>query len=193
MHICVFCGSSFGKAEHVSAAQQVGRSLAERGIGIVYGGANTGMMGEVADAALAAGGTVVGVIPQALIDHEGAHKGLTELHVVDGLHERKALMAELSDAFVALPGGSGTLEELFEAWTWAQIGLHSKPVGLLNVDGYFDHLVRFVDHMVDEKLLRVPYKDMLIVESNFDRLLERYLDYRPANYNWAPDARPSLA
>ena len=179
MRLCVFCGSSSRKDEHILAARQFGTALAQRGIDVVYGGASVGMMGEVANAALAAGGSVIGVIPSELAEHEVTHRGLTELHVVDGLHQRKALMGELSDAFVALPGGIGTLEELFEAWTWGQLKLHAKPVGLLNVNGYFDHLLRFVDHMVDSQLLRPAHRDMLIVESDVDALLDRYTARQP--------------
>ncbi|WP_344633689.1 TIGR00730 family Rossman fold protein [Streptomyces glaucosporus] len=184
MRICVFCGSSGGGDGYLEAARRVGRTLADRGIGIVYGGARVGMMGAVADAALAAGGSVIGVIPQGLVAWEVAHEGLSELHVVPDLHRRKALMADLSDAFVALPGGAGTLEETFEAWTWGQLGLHAKPVGLLDVDGYYAPLLRFVDHMVAEGFLRAPYRRMLIVESDLDRLLERCADYRPPDYTW---------
>lgn len=184
VRICVFCGSSRGGAGYLEAARQVGRTLAARGIGIVYGGARVGMMGAVADAALAAGGSVIGVIPRSLLTWEVAHEGLSELHVVPDLHRRKALMADLADAFVALPGGAGTMEETFEVWTWAQLGLHTKPVGLLNVDGYYTPLLRFVDHMVAEGFLRTPYRRMLIAESDLERLLDRCTDYRPPDYTW---------
>jgi uncharacterized protein (TIGR00730 family) len=185
MRICVFCGSSNGQEVHLAAARLVGRTLAERGIGIVYGGAKVGTMGAVADAALAAGGEVIGVIPESLVNWEVAHDGLTEQHIVDGLHARKALMAELSDAFVALPGGVGTMEELFEVWTWAQLGLHDKPVGLLDVDGFYEHLLRFTDTMVEAGFLRKPYRDVLLVDSDLPALLDRFAAYRPPTYKWS--------
>lgn len=137
----------------------------------MYGGASVGIMGVLADATLAAGGRVVGVIPRALVDREIAHTGLTELHVVDTMHERKARMAELSDAFVALPGGLGTLEELFEIWTWGMLGLHDKPYGLLDVDGYYEPLIRFLDHARDEGFVRPAQRDRLVVDTDADRLL----------------------
>jgi uncharacterized protein (TIGR00730 family) len=149
VRICVFCGASTGRDEiYVRAAREAGAALARRGIGIVYGGGRIGMMGQVADAALAAGGSVIGVIPRDLDEREIGHGGLTELHVVDSMHERKALMAHLSDAFLALPGGFGTLEEFCEAVTWTQLGIHDKPCGLLNVEGYFDPLIAMFDHCV---------------------------------------------
>ncbi len=150
-NICVFCGARTGKNEaFVRAAADLGRELARRGVGIVYGGGHVGLMGVLADAALAAGGMVVGVIPQALADREVAHHGLTKLHVVSGMHERKALMADLSDAFVALPGGYGTFEEFFEIVTWLQLGIHDKPIGLLNVEAYYDPLIAMIDSSVRE-------------------------------------------
>lgn len=184
MRICVFCGSSRGSADYLEAARQVGHTLATRGFEIVYGGARVGMMGAVADAALAAGGSVTGVIPRSLLDWEVAHDGLSALHVVPDLHRRKALMADLADAFIALPGGAGTLEETFEVWTWAQLGLHTKPVGLLDTGGYYTPLLRFLDHMTAEGFLRAPYRRMLIAEPDLDRLLERYARYRPPDYTW---------
>lgn len=190
MRLCVYCGSSNGSARYVEVAAHVGATLASRGIGIVYGGAHVGTMGALADSALAAGGEVVGVIPQSLVEWEIAHTGLSELHVVDTLHARKATMAELADGFIALPGGTGTLEEFFEVWTWAQLGLHTKPVGLLDVDGYFTHLRRFVDHMVDEGFTRAPYRDMLIAEPELDALLDAFTAYRPPAYKWAEDELP---
>ncbi len=144
--VCVFCGSSDGaRPAYAAAASALGRTLAERGLTLVYGGSNVGMMRALADAALRAGGRVVGVIPEQLVGWERAHRGVTDLRVVGSMHERKALMVELSDAFVALPGGVGTLDELFEVLTWAQLGLHHKPCGLLDVEGYFDDLVRLID------------------------------------------------
>lgn len=188
MRMCVFCGSSAGRVRHVEVATEVGRALAERGIELVYGGGRVGTMGAVADGALTAGGSVIGVIPQRLVQWEIAHDGLTELHVVDTMHQRKALMADLSDAFVALPGGAGTLDELFEIWTWAQLGLHAKPIGLLNVDGFYDHLIAMIDHMVAEGFLKAPYRDMVLVDDDVERLLNRMERYEPSAYEWVEEA-----
>lgn len=178
--VCVFCGSSPGKREgYGEAARAAGRTIAERGLRLVYGGAMVGLMGAVADAALAAGGEVIGVIPEALAERELAHGGLTEIHHVKSMHERKAMMAEFSDAFVALPGGVGTLEELFEVWTWAQLGYHGKPVGLLNSEGYFDPLLVFVDRQCSEGFMKRDHRDMLVVESEAGLILDRFEAYRP--------------
>ncbi|MFE2754899.1 TIGR00730 family Rossman fold protein [Actinosynnema sp. NPDC059335] len=187
MRVCVFCGSSSGRVRHVDVARRVGAALAGQGVEVVYGGGRIGTMGALADGALAAGGTVIGVIPRSLVEWEVAHTGLTRLHVVGSMHERKALMAELADVFITLPGGAGTLEEMFEVWTWAQLGLHAKPVGMLNVDGYFTHLVRMVDHMVAEGFLKPPYREMLLVDDDFDRLLARCRDYRIPDYTWTEE------
>ncbi len=187
MRVCVYCGSSSGRGAYLETAAEVGTALAKSGAEIVYGGAHVGTMGALADAALAAGGTVIGVIPQNLVDWEVAHTGLTELHVVDTMHERKAKMVELADVFIGLPGGTGTLEEFLETWTWAQLGLHAKPLGLLDVDGFFTHFIRFLDHMVEEKFLRPPYRDMLLVDDDLGRLLERCAAYVPPNYVWSDD------
>jgi hypothetical protein len=192
----VFSGSSHGRGErYLQLAEQVGTELAGRGITVVFGGARVGTMGRLADGALRAGGRVVGVIPQGLAEWDVAHQGLTELHVVPDMHRRKALMAARSEAFIALPGGSGTLEELFEIWTWAQLGLHAKPIGLLNTSGYFTPLVALLDHMVREGFLHRPHRDMLIVEDDLDPLLARFADYRPPEYVWRenPDAPASAA
>jgi hypothetical protein len=184
-HICVFSGSSRGRGEkYVHVAEQVGAELARRGITVVYGGARVGTMGSLADGALRAGGQVVGVIPQGLADWEVAHEGLTELHVVADMHQRKAMMAARSDAFIALPGGAGTLDELFEVWTWAQLELHTKPIALLNTSGYFTPLIAFLDHMTREGFLHQPHRDMLIVEEDLDVLLARFAEYQPPNYVW---------
>ena len=165
MRLCIFCGSSPGARPHYAAATvELAQLLAGRGIGIVYGGASVGLMGLLADTALEAGGEVAGVIPEALERKEIAHGGLTELHVVGSIHERKALMAELSDGFIALPGGSGTLEELFEVFTWSQLGLHRKACALLNVAGYYDGLAAFLDHAVGERFLRPEHRAMLLCE-----------------------------
>ncbi|WP_039786584.1 TIGR00730 family Rossman fold protein [Actinoalloteichus spitiensis] len=186
MRICVFCGSSRGRGErYVEAARALGELLAARDIGLVYGGASVGTMGAVADATIAAGGSVTGVIPTQLVDREIAHPGLTDLRVVSDMHERKAMMAELSDGFIALPGGAGTLEELFEVWTWAQIGLHAKPLGLLDVGGYYQPLRRFVDHMVSEEFLAPVFRDMLLVGSEPAELLDRFVRYEPPENKWA--------
>lgn len=179
MRICVFLGSSFGRAAvYADVATQFGTLLADRGIGLVYGGGAVGLMGVIADAATAAGGEVIGVIPEALRAREHDHRGISELHVVKTMHERKALMAELSDAFVALPGGIGTFEELFEVWTWAQLGYHSKPCGLLDVAGFFGRMSGFIDHVVEEGFLRPEHREMLIVEREPVAMLDRLAGYR---------------
>jgi uncharacterized protein (TIGR00730 family) len=172
--VCVFCGSNSGaKPDYSAAARGIGRVIASRGMKLVYGGAAVGLMGALADAALAAGGEVVGVIPAFLVEREIAHQGLTVTHRVGSMHERKALMADLSEGFIALPGGAGTLEELFEIWTWAQLGHHRKPVGLLNVCGYFDLLIAFLDHQCGEGFMRREHRDMLPAEKDPDSLLDR--------------------
>jgi len=170
--VCVFCGSNPGTdAAFVAAARAVGTTLAERGIRVVYGGGRVGMMGALADAAQAAGGRVTGVIPRDLVEREIGHTGLDDLRVVGSMHERKALMAELSDAFVALPGGIGTLEELFEVYTWAQLGIHAKPIGLLDVAGFYAPLAGFLDHVVERGFLRPETRDALAVADDLDALL----------------------
>ena len=174
MRVCVFCGSSAGnRPVYLEAARELGRLLAERGIGLVYGGASVGLMGELADAVLAGGGESIGVIPRRLVDRELAHAGLTELHVVETMHERKALMAGLSDAFVVLPGGAGTLDELFEALTWAQLGLHAKPIVLLDVEDFFEPLVALADHLAEEGFVRREHRALLGVERDPAVLLDR--------------------
>lgn len=178
--ICVFCGSNPGNdPAYRAAAVALGETLAARGIGLVYGGASVGLMAVVADTVLAAGGEVVGVIPQMLVDKEIAHAGLSELHVVASMHARKAEMAALSDGFVALPGGVGTLEELFEIWTWAQLGAHSKPVGLLDVNGFYAKLEAFLDHVVAEGFLREGHRGMLISATDPGDLVDRFSAYTP--------------
>jgi hypothetical protein len=184
--LCVFSGSSpGGHPAYVQAAEELGRALAAHDLGLVYGGAQVGLMGAIADAALEAGGEVVGVIPQALVDREIAHTGLSELHVVGSMHERKAKMADLSDGFVALPGGMGTLEELFEVSTWTQLGLHSKPLGLLDVRGYYAQLAAFLDHAVAERFVTAEHREMLVVEQRAEALIEAFRRWRPpARAKW---------
>jgi len=185
VRVCVFCGSSPGNGPaYRAAAQRVGEVLAERGIGLVYGGASAGTMGVLADAALAAGGTVHGVIPQSLVDREVAHDGLTDLRVVADLHERKAAMSDLADAYLTLPGGAGTLEELFEVWTWAQLGLHRKPIALLDVAGYYQPMLRFLENMSAEGFLDPVFREMLIVTADVAEALDRFADYRPPRTKW---------
>jgi uncharacterized protein (TIGR00730 family) len=171
--VCVFCGSSSGAdPAYAEAAAEMGRLIAESGRTLVYGGGNVGLMGVVADAALAAGGKVIGVIPRSLMDREVGHGGVTELHVVGSMHERKALMAELSDGFLALPGGVGTLEEFFETWTWAVLGLHAKPFGLLDVMGFYGPLLGFLDQLVEKGFVKPKYRDMLVVGRDPAELLQ---------------------
>ncbi len=172
--LCLYCGSSPGdKPEYRDAAATFGRTLAARGIELVYGGGSVGLMGVAADACLGAGGRVVGVIPRLLMEKEVGHHNLTTMHVVENMHERKALMTQLSDGFIALPGGYGTLDELFEALTWLQLGYHGKPVGLLNVAGFFDHLITFLDHARDENFLRELHRDALSVDSDLVKLITK--------------------
>lgn len=178
--VCVFCGSAVGRRpEYRDATAQLGRELARRGITLVYGGGNIGLMGVLADAVLAAGGRVIGVIPQSLVDREVAHHGVTELRIVASMHERKALMAGLSDAFVTLPGGIGTLEEFCEILTWAQLGIHGKPVGLLNVAGYFRPLIELLDHAVGEGFLKARHRELMLVADDAVRLLDACAEFRP--------------
>jgi uncharacterized protein (TIGR00730 family) len=178
--VCVFCGSNFGAREiYADAAAETGRIIAGRGLTLVYGGSKVGLMGVLADAALAAGGKVIGVIPGALVEREIAHTGLTDLKPVASMHERKALMADLSDGFIALPGGAGTLEELFEVWTWAQLGHHRKPVGIVNAGGFFDALAAFLDHAERERFMRREHRDMLLVDDDPARLVDRFAAYEP--------------
>ena len=177
--LCVYCGSSPGfDPAYLASARRFGGLLGRQGIRLVYGGGDVGLMGAVADATLAAGGEVVGVIPQGLVDREVAHCGLTELHVTHSMHERKALMAELAEGFVALPGGLGTFEELFEIITWAQLGLHRKPIGILNEQGYYDALVAFVDHSVEAGFVRPEHRQLFCVEDNGEALLEHFDGWR---------------
>jgi uncharacterized protein (TIGR00730 family) len=187
MHaICVFCGSNAGARDsYIEAAREAGTVIAARGLTLVYGGAAVGLMGALADAALSAGGKVVGVMPRALVAREIAHQHLSDLYEVGSMHERKARMADLSNAFLALPGGAGTLEELFEIWTWGQLGHHAKPVGVLNVAGYFDGLLAFLNHVTNERFMRREHRDMLIAETDPGAILDRFADYEaPVVEKW---------
>ena len=178
--VCVYCGSNTGSdPAFAEGTRQLARRLVERDIRIVYGGGHVGLMGILADTAMAAGGEVVGVIPQALVDREIGHSGLSDLRVVGSMHERKALMAELGEAFIALPGGIGTLEELIEVYTWSQLGMHRKPLGVLNVSGYYDALAAFLDHAVRERFLRQAHRDVLVFEADPDALLARLARFEP--------------
>ncbi|MFT6660261.1 MAG: hypothetical protein ACJA0K_000233 [Maricaulis maris] len=180
--ICVYCGSNAGKdPAFIAAADRLGEVLALRGIAMVYGGGQVGLMGRIADATLAAGGRVVGVIPEFLALKEIAHMGLSELHVVRSMHARKAKMVKLSQAFIAMPGGIGTMEEMFEVWTWAQLGQHRHPVGLLNVNGYYDELVAFLDKMTDQGFLAPEHRGALIVSDRVTSLLDAFERYRAPN------------
>jgi uncharacterized protein (TIGR00730 family) len=178
--VCVFCGSSAGNdPRFAQTASEFGALLAKEGITLVYGGGHVGLMGILADSVLANGGKVIGVIPRALWDREVGHRNLTELHVVESMHERKALMASLADAFVALPGGLGTLEEVFEVWTWAQLGIHDKPVGFLDAIGFYAPLLAFLDNAVDAGFVRPQHRAMAIVEDDGATLLRRMAEYDP--------------
>jgi hypothetical protein len=184
--LCVFCGSSHGSNPvYAEAARNAGHELARRGIALVYGGGNVGLMGVIADAVLAAGGHVTGVIPEALMAGEVGHRGLPDLRIVKTMHERKALMAELSDGFIALPGGIGTFEEFFEIVTWAQLGLHSKPCALLNVKGFYDPLLHLLDHAIAEHFVKPSQRDLAIVEADFSALLDRMAHHHvPREPKW---------
>ncbi|HMB61138.1 MAG TPA: TIGR00730 family Rossman fold protein [Xanthomonadales bacterium] len=176
--ICVYCGSSLGASPaYHEAARQLGEELARRDIGLVYGGASVGLMGAVADAVLESGGRAVGVIPHALATKEIAHRGLDELFVVESMHERKARMAELSAGFIALPGGWGTLEELFESMTWAQLGFHTKPCGLLNVNNFYAHLEAFLEHQFEQQFVKTEFREMILMEDQPGALLDRFAGY----------------
>ncbi len=187
--ICVFCGSSPGsRPDYAQAARRLGLALVRQRIRLVYGGGRVGLMGQIARSVLEAGGQVTGVIPRSLAERELAMTEVSDLRIVGSMHERKALMAELADAFVALPGGLGTVEELFEALTWAQLGMHRKPCGLLDVGGYFDRLTSFVAHAVDEQFVDPGHQAMLLVDSDPERLLERFRGYEPPSVDKAKRA-----
>lgn len=177
--ICVFCGSSPGSDPAFAlAARLLGQALAEAQLTLVFGGGRVGLMGVLADAVLGAGGQVIGVIPQAMIARELGHTGLTELRVVGSMHERKAVMADLADGFILLPGGAGSLEEFCEIWTWAILGIHRKPCGILNIQGYYDPLLRFLDRMVEKQFLSTVHRSIVLVESNLAMLLDRFATYQ---------------
>ena len=179
--LAVYCGSATpADPVYIESARHVGRELAARGIGLVYGGGKLGLMGAVADAVLEAGGEAIGVIPMALVNAEVAHRGLTELHVVDTMHERKARFTELSDGFLTIPGGTGTMDELWEAMSWAQLGYHADPIGLLNVAGYYDKLVEFWEHMGSTGFVRPQHQGLLLVSPDIDDLLAQMADFEPA-------------
>lgn len=184
--LCIFCGSNHGgNPTYAAAAKQAGAELARRGIGLVYGGGNVGLMGVLADSVLAAGGQVTGVIPEALMAKEVGHRGLPDLRIVKTMHERKALMAELSDGFIALPGGIGTFEEFFEIVTWAQLGLHSKPCALLNVNSFYDPLLALLDHAIEERFVIPKQRALVLVESDFSTLLDRMANHQiPHEPKW---------
>lgn len=178
--LAVYCGSaSPADPVYIESARAVGRTLAERGIGVVYGGGRLGLMGAIADSALEAGGEVIGIIPTALVTAEVAHRGLTELQVVDTMHQRKQAFTDLSDGFINLPGGTGTMDELWEALSWAQIGYHAKPVGLLNVAGYYDHLIAFYEKMGEVGFLRPQHQNILLIDDTLDGLLAKMADHTP--------------
>ena len=177
--ICVFCGSSVGaKIEYGQASEEVGRFLANRKIGLVYGGGRVGIMGKMAKACLEAGGEVIGVIPRRLYDMELGYSGITKMYIVESMHERKAMMAELSDGFIALPGGLGTVEEFFEVLSWAQLGIHSKPCGLLNTGGFYDKLIDFLGYAVEQDFVDSVHRNMILVDANHEELLRKFEMYQ---------------
>ncbi len=183
--VCIFCGSNVGRnPAYEQAAVSVGTALAKAGLRLVYGGGKVGLMGAVADAAIVAGGHVSGVMPRALVEREIAHAGLSELHVVETMHQRKTMMADLSDGFIALPGGAGTLEEFFEQWTWALLGIHGKPCGLLNVADYFAPLIGMMQNIVAEGFIAERYVEMLVIESAVEPILARFAAYTPPPRKW---------
>ena len=182
--LCVYCGSSIGASPvYADAARMLAKAMVEDNISLVYGGGNVGLMGIIADEVMRQGGEATGVIPKALMDKEVGHIGLTRLHIVKDMHERKALMADLSDGFIAMPGGIGTLEELFEVFTWSQLGLHDKPIGLLNVQGFYDGLIAFLRHIVDERFLKTEQASLLIHEADAFVLVDRLKTYVPQRHD----------
>lgn len=184
--IAVFCGSGTGNTQkYTQAAEEFANVMSSAGITVIYGGAKVGLMGIIANRMLENGGKVIGVMPKSLVDVEIAHDALTELHVVNSMHERKALIADLADSFIMLPGGSGSLDEFFEMFTWAQLGYHAKPCGILNVDGYYNYLLKFLDHVVSEGFLKNEYRNMIIVNESPQTMLQNFISYRaPVNKKW---------
>lgn len=183
--IAIFCGSTLGTdSAYADAARFTGQMIAEQGKTLVYGGGRSGLMGIVADSALAAGGRVIGVIPQGLVDRELAHPHLTELHVVTSMHERKTLMADLADGFIALPGGAGTIEKIFEQWTWAQLGIHLKPCAFLNIDGFYDHLIQFIQLTTAKEFTRSRFSDALIYSDSIESILSQFEHYQAPEPKW---------
>lgn len=184
--VAIFCGSSLGNDPiFLQTAQHVGEILAKSQLKLVYGGAKVGLMGAVADAVLANGGQAIGVIPKHLVERELVHPHLTELHIVDNMHQRKAMMSELADAFVALPGGTGTLEEIFEQWTWAQLGLHKKPCAFLNVNDYYQPIEEMLEDMLHFGFMKLRFGDMLIIERDFEKILQKFHDYHAPKAKWS--------
>lgn len=191
--IAIFCGSTLGTDKIFSqAAEKTGRLIAEQGKTLVYGGGRSGLMGIVADSALQAGGEVIGVIPQGLVDRELAHPHLTELHVVTSMHERKTLMAELSDGFIALPGGAGTIEEIFEQWTWAQLGIHLKPCAFLNIEGFYDDLLKFIQLTTEKEFTRSRFTEALIQSASVEDILEQFEYFKAPEPKWGVKDRQEL-
>lgn len=187
--LCVYCGSSVGASPvYADAARSLARVMVDDNIALVYGGGNVGLMGVIADEVMRLGGEATGVIPKALMDKEVGHSGLTRLHIVKDMHERKAMMAELSDGFIAMPGGIGTLEELFEVFTWSQLGLHDKPIGLLNVDGFYDGLITFLEHVVDQRFLKPEQASLLVHDADAATLVERLKTFKPQRFDKLLDA-----
>jgi uncharacterized protein (TIGR00730 family) len=191
--VAVFCGSALGAEQiYVEQAQNVGRTIAQQGKTLVYGGGRSGLMGVVADSALQVGGKVIGVIPEALVNRELAHPNLTELHVVQNMHQRKTLMADLSDAFIAMPGGAGTMEEIFEQWTWAQLGIHQKANAFLNVNGFYDDLLKFIYMTADKGFTQHRFSDALIVSDDVEQILKQFDSYTPPLPKWGATDQQEL-
>lgn len=192
--LCVYCGANPGdRPIYTQMAQELGEILAQKGISLVYGGAKRGLMGVVANAVMQHGGEVIGVIPQFLVEKEVAHHSLTQLHIVNNMHERKALMAELADGFIMMPGGIGSLEEFFEVWTAGQLSLHQKPCGILNTENYYHHLLKFIDHAVGSSFIKPAYREMIIVDQSPKNLLEKFSAYQaPTETKWILDKEVGL-
>ncbi len=191
--VCVYCGSSSGRDDvYIRQAEQLGKLLVQNNMGLIYGGAKIGVMGAIADTVIGEGGSVIGVIPEQLVDREVAHNGLTQMHIVNGMHERKALMAEKADAFIALPGGFGTLDELFEILTWSQLGIHQKPCGLLNIDGYFDALETFITNAVEQGFVRSEHKEALRIHNKAESLVTEIKQHHISRLNDQPLRKPEI-